>query len=80
MLSLGQGRQNTSRGANGRCFLVTQCVHHPGHKGQDQARPEGILEEVEDVEEADLRWVAQPFQEDQQPHGQHKASYFLAIP
>ena len=48
-------------------------MYQPGYEGQDQAWPEGVLEEIEDVEKADLRRVAQPVQGAQQPHGQHKA-------
>lgn len=58
--------------ADGWCFLGTEHVHQPGYEGQDQAWPEGVLEEIEDVEKADLRGVAQPVQGAQQPHGQHK--------
>lgn len=68
----GCRRHLESGRADGRCFLGTEHVHQPGYKGQDQAWPEGILEEIEDVEKADLRGVAQPVQGAQQPHGQHK--------
>lgn len=61
------------------CFLGTECEHYPGHEGQDQAWPEGEFEEIEDVEKADLRWVAQPIHGAQQPHGQHEAGDLLSL-
>lgn len=69
----GHRRPPESGRADGWCFLGTECVYHPGHEGQDQAWPEGVLEEIEDVEKADLRRVAQPVQGPQQPHGQYEA-------
>lgn len=75
----GNRRHLKSGGADGWCFVGTERVHHPGHEGQDQAWPQGVLEEIEDVEKADLRGVAQPVQGAQQPHGQHKAGYLLAM-
>lgn len=75
----GNRRHLKSGRADGWYFLGTERVHHPGHKGQDEAWPEGVLEEIEDIEKADLRWVAQPVQGAQQPHGQHKTDYLLAM-
>lgn len=39
----------------GGASWALECVYQPGYEGQDQAWPEGVLEEIEDVEST-LRW------------------------
>lgn len=80
---VGRNRDKEGTRESGRVdgvgIMGTEHVHSPGYKGQDQEGPESVLKEVEDVEEAYLRRVTQPVQRAQQPHGQQKAGYLLAI-